>query len=482
MSRAVSRLTIDPVPPTIALILWAILLLALLRFDPAREPNSSVALWVTVIWMFIVGSRLPSQWLGWAGGIEVQSLEEGSPLDRTVFSILILLALATLIRRSFNWGGLISRNLCLTAFLLFALVSFFWSDFPLIALKRWFRDLGNYFVILVVLSDPDPLAAVRVVLRRFAFLIIPLSILLVKYFPYLAKHYDSWTGLAEYVGAATSKNMLGNVCLVSGVFFFWDIVTRWSARKERNTKWIIRLNLCLFAMTLWLLNLSRSATSQVCLAIGCVVILAVHSAWGHRHLTLIRVLIPATFCLYLILAFGLDLNGAMVKYLGRNPTLTDRTLIWSAVLKQHTNAIVGTGYESFWLGPRLQRIWQLVGGINEAHNGYLDIYLTLGAIGVFLLLAFLVASYQTIGKKLADSFTFGSLGLAIWAVIVYYNVTEAAFKGGLLWLVLLLGGISLPTLAEEPVKKAVTPAAYGKDSKVRLRFREPVVRMTARQR
>ena len=469
-------------PPTVALILWVILLLALLRFDPAREPNSSVALWITVIWMFIIGSRLPSQWLGWTGGIEAQALEEGSPLDRTIFSLLILLALITLTLRSFKWGSFISRNLWLTVFLLFALVSFAWSDFPLIALKRWFRDLGNYFVVLVVLSDPHPMEAVRVVLRRFCFLLIPLSILLVKYFPYLAKHYESWTGVAEYVGAATSKNMLGNVCLVSGIFFFWDTVTRWSARKELPNNWIIRSNLIFIAMTLWLLNLSNSATSQVGLAIGCVVILAVHSSWGRRHLTLIRVLIPATFCLYLILAFGLGLNGAMVKYLGRNPTLTDRTLIWSAVLSQHTNPIVGTGYESFWLGPRLERIWQVLSGINEAHNGYLDMYINLGAIGVFLLLAFLAASYKTICQKLNVSIAFGSLTLAIWAVILYYNVTEAAFKAGLLWLVLLLGGISLPGLAEEPVRNAVAQVAYGKDSKVRARLREPIVRLTARQK
>ena len=67
-------------------------------------------------------------------------------------------------------------------FLLFALLSVLWSDFPLVALKRWFRDLGNYLVILVVLSDPRPLEAVRALLRRLCYLLIPLSILLVKYY------------------------------------------------------------------------------------------------------------------------------------------------------------------------------------------------------------------------------------------------------------------------------------------------------------
>ena len=41
-------------------------------------------------------------------------------------------------------------------FLSFALMSFCWSDFPFVAFKRWFRDLGNYLVILVVLVRSAP--------------------------------------------------------------------------------------------------------------------------------------------------------------------------------------------------------------------------------------------------------------------------------------------------------------------------------------
>jgi exopolysaccharide production protein ExoQ len=442
-------------PPQIALFLWFFLLVALLLFDPAREPESSTALWIPVFWIFFVASRLPSQWLGNSANISAQALEDGNPLDRAALSFLILLALVTLISRSFSWSGFFSKNLCLMVFLLFALVSFTWSDYPLIALKRWLRDLGNYFVILVVLSDPRPFEAVRGVLRRFCFIFIPLSVVLVKYFPALSRYYGTWSGVPEYIGAATSKNMLGNVCMISGIYFLWDTVTRWAGRKEPRQKWAIRLNLFFLLMTLWLLNLSQSATSKVCLVLGCLVILAVYSGWGHRHLTLIRALVPATFCLYVLLAYGLDLNGAMVSRLGRDPTLTDRTLIWKAVWNQHTNPVLGTGYESFWLGPRLRSVWQSVPGINETHNGYLDIYANLGIIGCLLLLAFLVASYQTIGARFSTSFPLAALGIAIWAVSLFYNVTEAAFSGGIVWLTLLLCGLALPERQTEQLERPV---------------------------
>ena len=154
-----------------------------------------------------------------------------------------------------------------------------WSDFPFIALKRWFRDLGNYLMVLVVLSDISPLKAVEAVLRRVGYLLIPLSIVLNKYYINLSRQYDPWTGTASYVGATTSKNMLGIACLVCGLFFFWDTVVRWPERKGRRTRRIIFVNVMFIVMTFWLINLSNSATSRVCLVLGCLVTLATHSRW-----------------------------------------------------------------------------------------------------------------------------------------------------------------------------------------------------------
>jgi O-antigen ligase len=437
-------------PPSLALFLWLVLLLALLRFDPARNRGISLGLWVPVIWMFIAGSRLPAQWLSGQVGaptMAAEAMEEGDPLNRAVYFALILLAIGILISRSFKWGEFFARNLALTAFLSFALLSVLWSDFPDVAFKRWFRDLGNYLMILVVLSDPLPLEAVRTLLRRLCFLLVPLSVLLVKYYPQDAMHYGLYTGVPEYVGAATSKNMLGVACMISGLFLFWDTMTRWADRKERQTRRIILVNVALIAMTLWLLNLSSSETSRVCLVLGCLVIAAAHSKAAKRHPALVKVSIPLGICLYLILAFGfgIDVNAAIAAAVGRDPTLTGRTVIWNAVLSTHTNPLLGAGYESFWLGPRLFKVWRQTGaGINEAHNGYLEVYLNQGFIGLFLLGGFLIASYRTICRRLTPFSSFASLTLALWTILPFYNVTEAAFKGQLIFVVFLLGAIVVP--------------------------------------
>jgi len=392
--------------------------------------------------MFILATRLPSQWFGGQVSIQAQALEEGNSLDRTVFLILILLACQTLISRGFNWKGIFARNTVLCLFVVYTLCSVLWSDFAFIAFKRWFRDLGNYLVILVILSSPMPLEAIRTVLRRLCYLLLPLSIVLIKYFPQIGRAYDSWTGTTMYLGPTTSKNGLGAICLVSGLFLIWDIVMRWPDRRERATKRILAVNCVFLAMTLWLLSIANSATSRVCLLMACIVIIVSSSRWHRRHPSILKILLPAVFCVYLILAFAFDLNGQFAGAVGRDPTLTDRTLIWKRLREINNSPLLGTGYESFWLGERLKLIWMEFGQINEAHNGFLEVYLNEGMIGLIILAIFILASYWAICRGVALSSGQDSLNLAVWLVVLFYNMTESAFMCHFIWIVFLLATIN----------------------------------------
>ena len=98
------------------------------------------------------------------------------------------------------------------------------------------------------------------------------------------------------------------------------------------------------------MNLAQSTTSYICLMMGSLVVVAAHMRFFKHHPTVLKVMIPALFCLYLVLDFGLGMNGSMAQAVGKDPTLTDRTKIWAFVLGMHTNPLVGTGYQSFWLG------------------------------------------------------------------------------------------------------------------------------------
>jgi O-antigen ligase len=135
----------------------------------------------------------------------------------------------------------------------------------------------------------------------------------------------------------------------------------------------------------------------------------------------------------------------------------------------HTNPLLGTGYESFWLGPRLDWVWQKCGAINEAHNGFLEVYLNLGSIGLLLIVGFMISSYRTICRRLSPFSNLGSLSLALWTVLLFRNATEASFRGGLLWLTFLLVAIVVPRATSA---RQVSPAKGSSFEKSPFELRE----------
>jgi O-antigen ligase len=430
--------------PTVALAAWLVLLCTLLFLDPGRDSRMSGALWVPVIWLFIAASRLPSQWLsGGTVSVTAAAFEEGNPLDRTVLLILILLGLGTVFSRRIAWEEVIVRNRALIIFLSFALLSCVWSDFPFITFKRWVRDLGTYVMVVVILSEDYPAEAIGTVLRQLGYLFLPLSVVLIKYFPAYGRAYDSWTGAQSIQGAATTKNMLGATCLVCGVFFVWDLISRWPMRKQRRAKKLIAVDVCFLGMTLWLMSQAHSTTSEVCLGITSFMMMVGPIGFLRRRPRLLKAFAPLLLVLYVVLTFGFNMSGQMASAVGKDPTLTDRTAIWAFVLSMHTNPVIGTGYQSFWIGQRLEWFWHNagLGHINEAHDGYLEIYLELGWVGLALMGVFLVSSYRKICRQLDTGSSIAFLGLAVWTALMFYNVTEAALEGGMLYYVFLMTAI-----------------------------------------
>jgi O-antigen ligase len=103
----------------------------------------------------------------------------------------------------------------------------------------------------------------------------------------------------------------------------------------------------------------------------------------------------------------------------------------------------------------------MFGPINESHNGYIEVYLNLGLIGVLLLCVFLITSYWSICKQFTASPTLAPLNMALWTVMLFYNMTEAAFKSHLMWVVFLLAAIAVRERAKDPASSFTVSETKG---------------------
>lgn len=440
--------------PLLATFICLAFIAYLFRKDFQR-PDAEPISWVPFVWMFLAGSRWVSSWLQLSGPLaSVDAYSEGSPVDRAVFFGLILWGMFVLSRRNIAWGRLLGQNKVVVLYLLFCLASIGWTDEPVVLVKRWFKDLGNPIMALVLLTERRAYQAIGTTLRRLSYLLLPLSVLFVRYFPELGRGYKA-DGSPLYTGVGHQKNDLGLMCLTAGIFFAWHMLrTRGNGETPRK---IERYELLLVAMIAYLLHLSNSQTSLVCVVASAGILFMSRAKFiACQPSRMIPVL--ATIG---IVYYGLDsifhIKDQILELLGRDASLTDRTGLWELVRSLEANPIIGAGFMSFWTGDRMETIWNALGaGINQAHNGYLEQYLNLGYVGVGFIVAIIASALLNVHTHLKRDASAGLLRLCFVIVAILYNYTEASFYGiNNMWVMLLLGSLDTEEVC---VESAPAPA------------------------
>lgn len=435
-------------PPHVASLVFAAFIAGLFWLDRDRKAKSSGALWISFIWVGLAASRSAAQWMNLGAPIDASDLQlEGSPVDRIVYSVLLAAGLIVLVTRAAKVKRLLRANAPVLIFFLYCVVSLFWSDFPDVAFKRWLKAIGDLVMLLVVLTEIDPPVAVRQLLKRLTYILVPLSVLLIKYYPDYGRTYGRWFGEVHYTGVTTNKNTLGAICMLFGLATLWHLLALYRSREQVGRKRMLVANTVVLAAILWLLSIAESMTSWSCFAMGSILVVALNLRFIARRRRILHFVVPAMLLVCVAVLF-LGISPDTLSAMGRDPTLTTRTEMWPLLLSLCKNSVVGMGFGSFWLGPRLAKIWSVwEWKPNEAHNGFLEIYLNLGWIGVVLLAVVLVTGYRNVFIACRRNRHLGSLLLAYFVVGIAYNFTEAAFFQFLapVWIMLLLAMVAHST-------------------------------------
>src|SRR6266852_2726470 len=210
--------------PNLATLAFTLGILTLFFLNRDKEARTSKALWLPVVWLCIAGSRMVSEWMAPTAvstSVTGSRYLDGSPFDRNLLTILLLIGVVVLLLRGARVWSLLKSNWPILLFFFYCLLSIAWSDFPDVAFKRWVKALGDIVMVLVVLTDTNPSAAVKRLLARVGFVLIPISLLFIKYYPDWGRAYDPGAWTPMYTGVTTNKNQLGMIALISGLGAVW---------------------------------------------------------------------------------------------------------------------------------------------------------------------------------------------------------------------------------------------------------------------
>jgi exopolysaccharide production protein ExoQ len=426
----------------IATCLCAVGVAGLFYLDRDKSVRTSKALWLPVIWIAIVGSRSVSEWLG-LGPTRANAQLDGSPIDAVIYGMLLAAAVGVLIFRSNRTRVFLVSNWPIMLYFFYCLVSVSWSYDPDVSFKRWIKAIGDLAMVLVIVTERHPLDALTRLVSRVGFVLFPASVLITKYFGDFGREYTP-DGAMMNTGVSTNKNMLGVMLLVISLFTFWRVIALWRAKSEPDRRRHLLAQGVLLVFGVLLFRIAHSATAIACFLLGSGIILASNLRAFRGRPARIHAL-----CLSILLAGGLALlfgaRGDVAQALGRQSNLSGRTEIWAAAIPAAPNALFGAGFEGFWISPNVEEFQRrLVGwwhpeGLNEAHNGYIEVYLNLGWIGVILISSILITGYARAVKAFRLNGQVGGLFLAYIIVSAAYSITEAGFRMmDLIWIFLLL--------------------------------------------
>ncbi len=434
------------------MIFWLALLICstgiagLFFLDRDPSTRNSKALWLPVIWLWIAGSRAVSSWFGIGGGSAgaLASTLDGSPTDATIYATLMAAGIMVLFFRRDRTIVLLKENGPILIYLLYCLISITWSPIPEPAFKRWTKDVGDLVMALIVVTDGQPLEALRRLYSRVGFILLPFSIFLIRYTD-LGRAFTP-DGEPMNTGVTTNKNALGLIVYLVLLGALWNVRALLKDKEVSNRTRRLVAQGALLTFGFVLLQMAHCATAVACFVLGGGLMLATSLRFIRNRPARVHAL-----CLVIVLGGALTMlfggQSLVTNALGRQANM-GRTDIWAAAIAAAGNPVIGTGFESFWntsvrkVARGLPGYWDM-NDLATAHNGYIEVYLNLGWVGVSLIALILISGYRRAGAVFERDPELGSLILAYVVTSTFYSVTESGFR--VLtpsWIFLLLAVVS----------------------------------------
>ena len=343
------------------------------------------------------------------------------------------------------------------------IVSSLWSVDRSTSLQHGMMFLAAALVALALAAAPDH-AAMRALAR--ASIITPLlSFSAIVLAPEIGLEQDGpWTG--AWRGLQEQKNSLGAVSALSSLLLL-------AALLRGN---VLARGALVFGIVanLGLLLGAQSTTAMIVFALGAAVLVLPRRLLGRAAFGLPAVTIALLAAVVLLPELTQSLLDLGSRSVGKDATLSNRLPIWNILLPHaQQRPWLGYGFDAFW-APAIFPLVEFAKALNfvpsTAHNGFLETALSLGSVGLLVLLALLgrMAVNGARGLDREATQATSRLALAVLVMAIGLNLTESAFLARndriavtLLWLALVAARRAEPPAAvaasDEPADECPAP-------------------------
>jgi len=368
-------------------------------------------------------------------GGETIAAGEGDLIRQICYLLVFFTITAIAIQRE-GLRTLDAMPVMLAVLLVWCALSALWSPEPDITIRRVGLEVVVVLSVVLSINNLGTERCLRI-LRLVLALVLIVNWISIPILPQ-AVHLPNETDpsiVGDWRGLYFHKNITGAVCAVSAMLFLY-----YAIRDRSRTDWALLVGTIGFLI----MTRSKSSMGLLPLAIGAGAVYF----WAWRR-PLDRAIISIVAILFAALAVTLILLNyeTIARILSDPQEFTGRTAIWQAeVAFIRDHPWLGSGFGSFADTGALSPLHNYVGAswvdaVSHGHNGYLQLTVTLGFVGLALAMIAVILTPAMAFWRIDDmdrplkAFLF-----CLFAFFVLHNLTESDFleSDGASWVVFLL--------------------------------------------
>lgn len=390
-------------------------------------PNNNLYPWLRLFESYFVrlslfhfsSALLPLILLGGASegdGVDVYAADLS--LIAKVNLLIYLIAFALVVLRWKKVLSLATKEIFFWPFLLVASFSVFWSSMPDTTFRGVVYALGTSLFGIYFASRYTIKEQLDHVTWTLGF-----TMLLSLFFVVALPHYGIMAGIhaGAIRGVYIHKNIFSPMIVLGVVVFFLQAL---EGGERKRTYW------GLFILTVAFGIMSRSSTA-IGLMIVMLSICTVFRIFRWRYEVMISSILAIVIVGSGALVWFVQFGGAELIFdaLGKDATLSSRTEIWKYVWDSiEREPLLGYGLSGFWNGLNgpsayIERAMRL--RVHYAHNGFLDLCLSFGFVGLGLFIAnLLLVTGKSLSLLRKSNTVVGFWPLVSLTFVVMTNLTE----------------------------------------------------------